>query len=98
MCLLHQLVKYGYLSEAERHQLKEIYHFNPLLFDFVLKRTIKPPEHKQTTPKFCVHDEHRTWGLIDLPPFNETITLSISACLVLPLPNFGARATLATSW
>ena len=31
----------GYISETEREQLNEIYDYNPLLFDYVLKRTIK---------------------------------------------------------
>ena len=35
------LVKYGYLTPAEGNSLQEIYDYNPLLFDFVLKRTLK---------------------------------------------------------
>ena len=37
------LLEAGYITQIEREQLNEIYHFNPLLFDFVLKRTIKAP-------------------------------------------------------
>lgn len=37
------LVKKGYITAAERESLNEIYNYNPLLFDFVLKRTIKLP-------------------------------------------------------
>lgn len=37
------LVKQGYLTAAERESINEIYDYNPLLFDFVLKRTIKHP-------------------------------------------------------
>jgi predicted TIM-barrel fold metal-dependent hydrolase len=37
------LLKHGYLTAGESKSLKEIYDFNPLLFDFVLKRTIKLP-------------------------------------------------------
>jgi predicted TIM-barrel fold metal-dependent hydrolase len=37
------LLKHGYITAAEGKSLKEIYQFNPLLFDFVLKRTIKLP-------------------------------------------------------
>lgn len=37
------LLEAGYITEVEREQLNEIYHFNPLLFDFVLKRTIRAP-------------------------------------------------------
>ena len=44
------LVKQGYLSESEGQSLKEIYDFNPLLFDFVLKRTIKLPGTSKTLP------------------------------------------------
>ena len=31
----------GYITKEERQSLNEIYNYNPLLFDFVLKRTIK---------------------------------------------------------
>lgn len=37
------LVKQGYISGDERLCLNEIYDYNPLLFDFALKRTIKLP-------------------------------------------------------
>jgi uncharacterized protein len=38
------LVKQGYLTRSEGAGLKEIYDYNPLLFDFVLKRTLKHPQ------------------------------------------------------
>jgi mannonate dehydratase len=37
------LVKQGYISGEQGDWLKEIYDYNPLLFDFVLKRTLKLP-------------------------------------------------------
>jgi predicted TIM-barrel fold metal-dependent hydrolase len=37
----------GYITSHERKCLNEIYHFNPLLFDFVLKRTVKHPKTKR---------------------------------------------------
>lgn len=37
------LARAGYIEEEEREPLREIYDFNPLLFDFVLKRRIKLP-------------------------------------------------------
>src|SRR5829696_3177518 len=37
------LVKHGYLTRSEGSSLQEIYDYNPLLFDFVLKRTLKLP-------------------------------------------------------
>ena len=37
------LVKQGYINTDEADSLKEIYNYNPLLFDFVLKRTLKLP-------------------------------------------------------
>ena len=37
------LSRKGYITAEERTQLNEIYDFNPLLFDFVLKRTIRLP-------------------------------------------------------
>ena len=45
------LVKRGYITNDERNCLDEIYNYNPLLFDFVLKRTIKlPGTEKRLTP------------------------------------------------
>jgi len=38
------LVKQGYLTSGEGESLREIYDYNPLLFDFVLKRTLKHPK------------------------------------------------------
>ena len=37
------LVKAGYIEPGERDRLNEIYDYNPLLFDFVLKRTLRLP-------------------------------------------------------
>jgi len=37
------LVKQGYINADEAASLKEIYDYNPLLFDFVLKRTLRLP-------------------------------------------------------
>jgi len=44
------LVKYGYITPAEGDSLKEIYQYNPLLFDFVLKRTLKAPGTERGLP------------------------------------------------
>lgn len=38
-----QLVSLGYLTKRERELLNEVYDVNPLLFDLVLKRTVKHP-------------------------------------------------------
>lgn len=38
------LVKYGMITKEERNYLNEIYAYNPLLFDYVLKRTIRHPK------------------------------------------------------
>jgi mannonate dehydratase len=40
---MRPLVKQGYINADEADSLKEIYDYNPLLFDFVLKRTLKLP-------------------------------------------------------
>ena len=37
----------GFITSDERTALNEIYNHNPLLFDFVLKRTLRHPETKQ---------------------------------------------------
>lgn len=44
------LQKLGYLMASECESLKEIYHFNPLLFDFVLKRSLKLPGTDKRLP------------------------------------------------
>lgn len=45
-----ELAQDGFITELERKDLNEIYDFNPLLFDFVLKRTIKLPGTEQKLP------------------------------------------------
>jgi len=45
------LRKQGYITPDERSWLNEIYDYNPLLFDLVLKRTIKIPGTEQRLPK-----------------------------------------------
>ena len=47
--LIHtrSLARDGFITAGEREALNEIYDYNPLLFDFVLKRTIRHPETKQ---------------------------------------------------
>ena len=44
------LVKQGYINNSEADCLKEIYDYNPLLFDFVLKRTLKLPGTSRSFP------------------------------------------------
>jgi hypothetical protein len=44
------LVKAGYINSDERDSLNEIYDYNPLLFDFVLKRTIRSPGTNRHLP------------------------------------------------
>ncbi len=50
--LIHtrSLASDGFITSDERAALNEIYDYNPLLFDFVLKRTIR---HPQTQQKFA---------------------------------------------
>lgn len=45
------LVKQGYITSDERALINEVYDFNPLLFDFVLKRTIKLPGTARRLPE-----------------------------------------------
>jgi len=44
------LVAAGYINETERASLREIYGFNPLLFDFVLKRCLRAPGTNKRLP------------------------------------------------
>ncbi len=39
------LMQNGFISSEERQLLNEIYKFNPLLFDYVVKRTLHHPDH-----------------------------------------------------
>lgn len=39
------MVKAGYINEVQRKSLNQIFDYNPLLFDFVIKRIIKSPDH-----------------------------------------------------
>ena len=41
------LARDGFITAEEREALNEIYDYNPLLFDFVLKRTVRHPQTKQ---------------------------------------------------
>ena len=47
---MRPLVRRGYINEDEGESLKEIYQYNPLLFDFTLKRTLKHPETGRPLP------------------------------------------------
>jgi predicted TIM-barrel fold metal-dependent hydrolase len=44
------LLRAGYITAEERDSLREIYHFNPLLFDYVLKRCLKLPGTNRQLP------------------------------------------------
>jgi uncharacterized protein len=44
------MVRHGYITADERERLNEIYDYNPLLFDFVLKRTMKLPGTNKRLP------------------------------------------------
>ncbi len=41
------LASEGFIATDERQSLNEIYDYNPLLFDFVLKRTLRHPQTRQ---------------------------------------------------
>jgi len=44
------LVKAGYITGEERKLLNEIYHFNPLVYDFALKRCVRLPDTGRQFP------------------------------------------------
>jgi hypothetical protein len=44
------LLQAGYINAEERTSLREIYGFNPLLFDFVLKRCLRLPGTNKRLP------------------------------------------------
>ena len=41
---LSPMVKRGFLTESEADHLRAIYAWNPLVFDFALKRSVRHPE------------------------------------------------------
>lgn len=45
-----QAVRHRMITPAERRCLNEVYDFNPLLFDFLLKRTVRDPETGNRLP------------------------------------------------
>lgn len=45
-----KMVKQGFITEQQRELLNEIYDYNPLLFDFALKRTVRLPGTKVGLP------------------------------------------------
>lgn len=53
------LVHEGFLSKEEAVLLEEIYKYNPLLFDFVLKRTVKHPQAGTRFAKEIFMASHR---------------------------------------
>ena len=53
----------GFITGEERTALNEIYDYNPLLFDFVLKRTMRHPETKQKLAAIGVHGKSRAGEL-----------------------------------
>jgi len=67
------LVKQGYITNEERTCINEIYDYNPLLFDFVLKRRLRLPGTRERLPAaiFMANAalEKRTeWEQNDNPP------------------------------
>ncbi len=55
-------VKLDYIDETEREALNQIYERNPLLFDFVLKRTLRNPKTGEKFPD-TVFKDHPTLKL-----------------------------------
>jgi predicted TIM-barrel fold metal-dependent hydrolase len=47
---MRPLVRRGYITADEGDSLRELYQYNPLLFDFTLKRTLKHPETRRRLP------------------------------------------------
>jgi len=50
----------GFISAEERISLNEIYDYNPLLFDFVLKRTVHLPGSKNTKLSASIFMKNRS--------------------------------------
>ncbi len=55
------LVKRSLITREEKKWLDEIYAYNPLLFDFVVKRTLKHPDSRESLPP-GVFRQFLVWG------------------------------------
>lgn len=62
------LVEMGYLSEQERELLNEIDQHNPLLFDFVLKRTVRRPRSEAGPRGEAGHGGEQLAPSVFMPP------------------------------
>ena len=62
MIWTRRLVELKVITAAERKALNELWKRNPLLFDFVLKRTLKDPKSRRpfSTTLFQRHPEARS--------------------------------------
>ncbi|WP_243312956.1 amidohydrolase family protein [Fundidesulfovibrio agrisoli] len=72
----------GFLTERERRQLDEIRRANPLLFDFVLKRTLRHPKTGARFPA-SVFVEHPAFAWRDAPEFEATPAVTSASA---PIP------------
>ena len=62
----------GMITKIERSALNEIYLYNPLLFDFVLKRTLRGPERQSFPPSLFMKNKNLDlWSEWDKSFFNN---------------------------
>jgi len=47
LIMTRRLARLGFITQDERRALNELYRYNPLLFDFVVKRTVRHPRSGQ---------------------------------------------------
>ncbi|MEE9274064.1 MAG: amidohydrolase family protein, partial [bacterium] len=59
--------EFGYITEAEKRALDKIYGINPLLFDFVLQRTIRLRDGRRMPEEFFLSLEHNLKRLKKAP-------------------------------
>ena len=57
----------GFITDAERETLNEIYRYNPLLFDFVLKRTLRHPENANARLAASIFMVPNSWEMAPNP-------------------------------
>ena len=83
-----KLARLGMITSEERHCLNEIYNYNPLLFDFVLKRTIRDPATGKHLPASIFVEHSALGGILPTEPMrkNESSSSSPVACPVNSLP------------
>ncbi|KAF2077187.1 hypothetical protein CYY_001508 [Polysphondylium violaceum] len=87
------LAKNGLITSEERDIVNEIYNYNPILFDFVLKRILRSPSGKQ----FCL-SIFRTNSFFDLKDKSNILFDSGKSSPLKSMPSSSTGSTSSSNW